>query len=164
MAAQRPRVAAEAEFLDGADRPLLAGAAATAVRTIDDRIFPAYSIGIKLTWPLWDGGASEAASSAARAQAEALDHEIAAERTHQRDEQARAQLARDNAQSRLAAAEALLQVATTRATEAQEAYDLGAIDIAALADARALLRRAKTEVLHEQLARAEADLVLRSHP
>ena len=136
-----------------ADAPVLSGTASAGVAAQDVRPFPAYSLGVGLSVPLWDGGASRAAASVARAQVAALDARMREQEQAQRDAHARAQLQADNAATLVSAADALLAACGKRLREAEEAYTLGAGGIDAVASARAALRRAETELV---LARLEA--------
>jgi outer membrane protein len=120
--------------------------------------FPLYGAGLTLSVPLWDGGLSRANQMAAEAEAQELRAEIDAfERGHTLDaRQADQDLAQ--AQARLQTAEALIQVAEKRLAVAQRGYDLGATDIIQVGQARALLRRARTEALIARVEQADAQL------
>jgi outer membrane protein TolC len=127
----------------------------------NDTVFPSYGVGVSFKMPLWDGGSASADARVERAKAEELAANIAAH-TQEREKQAeRARLDAENATRRLQAASALLEVCRTRLTEAQEAYDLGAGGLELVGRARAMLRRAETEVLMARVARAETALRLR---
>jgi outer membrane protein TolC len=155
---QAAREAARAE--DNADNPLLSGVASAGVHSQDTSLFPSYAVGVNLAWPLWDGGKSEAAAGAARARADELGARMREQTEAKQAERDRAQLDTENAAARIATAQALLQIAAQRVREAEEAYDLGAATLDQVGQARALARRAKTEIVLAQLARADAALRL----
>jgi outer membrane protein TolC len=151
---------ADARRLERADAPLLAGALSAGVRAQDEHVFPAYAVGLSFSLPLLDGGGADAAADAARARAGAIAAELQAERERRRNDRDRAELDRDNARAQLETASALLEVVTQRVSEAEQSYELGATGLEPVAQARALLRRAQTEVVHARLAQAEAALRL----
>jgi outer membrane protein TolC len=155
---QAARAAARAE--DNSDNPLLSGVASAGVHAQDTTVFPAYSVGVNLAVPLWDGGKSDAAAGAARARADELGARMREQVQVRRADRERAQLDADNAGARLETAAALLEIAEQRVREAEEAYDLGAASLDQLAQARALVRRAKTEIVLAKLARSDAALRL----
>jgi outer membrane protein TolC len=162
LALKQRAARADARRIDRADAPVLGGVLAAGVRQQGEDVFPNYAVGLSFSLPLLDGGISAAAAAAARARADALAADLEAERTRRRDARERAALDRENARSQLATATALLEVATQRAHEVEQGYELGALGIEPVAQARALLRRAQTEMLHAKLAYAEAELRLSS--
>jgi outer membrane protein TolC len=162
LALKHQAATAEARRLERADAPLLAGAISAGLRSQDIKVFPGYGVGLSFSMPLLDGGGSEAQAQAARARADAIAAELEDQRQGQQHTRARAQLDRDNALARLSTAEALLEVVRQRVRDAEQAYELGASGLEALADARSLLRRAESEVVHAKLARASAALRLRA--
>jgi outer membrane protein len=160
LALKQRAASAVAQRLERADAPLLAGALSAGVRTQDKRVFPAYAVGLSFSLPLLDGGGADAGADAARARAGAIAAELQVEREQRRNDRDRAELDRDNARAQLETASALLEVVTQRVTEAEQSYELGATSLEPVAQARALLRRAQTEVVHARLAQAEAALRL----
>jgi outer membrane protein TolC len=161
LQSQRTAVQASARAKDRADAPVLGGQVLAGVNGQNDTVFPNYGVGVSFKMPLWDGGSASADARVERAKAEELAANIAAH-TQEREKQAeRARLDAENATRRLQAASALLEVCRTRLTEAQEAYDLGAGGLELVGRARAMLRRAETEVLMARVARAETALRLR---
>jgi outer membrane protein TolC len=162
LALKQHAARADARRRERADAPLLVGALSAGVHAQDDDVFPGYAVGLSFSLPLLDGGSSDAAADAARARADALGAELEAERGQRRNERERAALDRDNARTELQTATALLAVVTQRVSEAEQSYELGASGLEPVAQARALLRRAQTEVVHAKLACAEAELRLSS--
>jgi outer membrane protein TolC len=150
----------QARAHDKADAPVLAGSATGGLRVQGETPFPAYGVGLSFTLPLWDGGASSASSRAAQARSDELSALIAEHEQSERDERQRSQLEAQNAQARLLAAQALLEVCKQRLHEAEQSYELGAGGIEALGQARGMLRRATTEVVLAKLAGARARLGL----
>jgi outer membrane protein TolC len=134
-----------------------AGIAAQGIEHI--KPFPAYAVGVGLSVPLWDGGASSAAASATRAQVAALDARMREHEQAQRDAHAQARLQADSAAALVRAAQVLLGACEKRLHEAEEAYTLGAGGIDAVAAARAGLRRAETELVLASLEVARAALL-----
>jgi outer membrane protein len=166
LALKQQAARADARRREHADAPVLAGALSAGVRAhsdLDDDehdVFPGYAVGLSFSLPMLDGGSTDAAAGIARARAEALAAELEAERRQRLNERERAGLDRDNARAQLQTADALLAVVTQRVSEAEQSYELGASGLEPLAQARALLRRAQTELLHAKLALAEAQLRL----
>lgn len=120
--------------------------------------FPAYSLGLSLTVPLWDGGETKAAAEAAEARAAELGLQSESSERERQQELVRAHADVEHAQKRHAMAEQLRVVCTTRVSDAEAGYELGAMQFDQVQQARALLRRAETEVVLAQVARAEAIL------
>jgi len=149
---------AAARATEHADAPVLAGNVSAGIAAQNKTPLPAYAVGVALTVPLWDGGSSRATASAARARAAELDARRREHLDATRDAHARAKLDADNAADLLRAAQTLLAACTRRLDEAEQAYALGAGRIDAVAEARAGLRRAQTEVVLAKLASAEAAL------
>jgi outer membrane protein TolC len=153
---QRSAARASARMHDHAFAPVLGAQAQAGVQGTGSSVFPVYRLGLNLSVPLWDGGAD----AAARAQAEAQAAELAArtvEYSQQRDHaRARSQAAQAQAQRRIALATELVELTRTRLTQLEEGYPLGAASLKDLADARAALQRAKTELVLAQAMRAEA--------
>ncbi len=143
------------------DAPVLAGVVSAGVHAQNDTAFPSYAVGVSLKVPLSDGGSAEASASAARARAQALAATIDDHSQALADGRARAALAQQNAGARLRAAEALLKVSQARLADAERAYELGAGGLQGIGQARAMLRRAETEVVLAKVARAGAVLEVR---
>jgi outer membrane protein len=153
---QRSAARASARVHDHAFAPVLGAQAQAGVQGTGHSVFPVYRLGLNLSVPLWDGGAD----AAARAEAEAQAAELAArsvEYTQQRDHaRARSQAAQAQAQRRIALATELVELTRTRLTQLEEGYPLGAATRKDLADARAAVQRANTELVLAQAMRAEA--------
>jgi outer membrane protein TolC len=108
--------------------------------------------------PIWDGGLTKAAVVAAEAEADQLDAELRAEAAHQEQNYRRAQREAEHALEALSIAQQLAELAEKRLVDAQQGYDLGVHGIEVVAEARALARRAQTEVLLSKVAHARARL------
>jgi outer membrane protein TolC len=153
---QRSAARAAARVHDHAFVPVLGAQAQAGVQGTGHSVFPVYRLGLNLSFPLWDGGAD----AAARAEAEAQAAELGArtvEYTQQRDHaRARSQAAQAQAERRIALTAELVELTSTRLTQLEEGYPLGAATLKDLADARAAVQRAKTELVLAQAMRAEA--------
>jgi len=156
---ERQALQASVRAAEKTDAPVLSGSASAGIAAQDIRPFPSYAVGVGLSVPLWDGGASRAAASATRAQVAALDARMREQEQAQRDAHARALLEADSADALVRAAQALLTACDKRLREAEEAYTLGAGGIDAVAAARAGLRRAETELVLASLEVARSALL-----
>ncbi len=157
---ERQRVAAQRMELSYKKQrmPQLGVSALIGLRNQQSSLFPLYGAGLSLFVPLYDGGISGAMAASARAEIDFLNARL---RSHARDqERAHGKAERDAEQAldSLAIAEQLLVVAEKRLIDAQNGYDLGVNGIEQIAEARALVRRARTEVLRSKVAHAEARL------
>lgn len=128
----------------------------------DYKILPSYVVGLGLSIPIWDGGGSRAAAAATDAQADELRLRLESTESERDHERKRAQLDAEHALKRQQTAEKLLAVCTTRVADVEAGYELGAMQFDQVQQARAMLRRAQTEVVLAKVARAEA--VLRFAP
>lgn len=158
LAGQREAASKMARMQDKADAPVLTGKLSAGIHAQDTTAFPAYAVGVGFSLPLWDGGGSDAGAAAARAHADELRAMIRERREQNRSDFERARLDAANAASRLASAEELLEVCTTRLAEAEQSYELAAGSEDQVAQARSMLRRARSEVVQARLARADAAL------
>jgi outer membrane protein TolC len=138
--------------------PLLAASALAGLRAQGLTPFPVYAVGLSLSMPLWDGGSAKASAAAARAHASELSALMRQHQEQRKGELLHAQLDATNASTRLHTAEALREICEQRLSEAEQGYELGSGSLEQLAQARALLRRARTEVLLARVERAEARL------
>jgi outer membrane protein len=138
--------------------PQLGVAVLAGARAQNGYYFPLYSAGVSLFVPLYDGGISAAAAAGARAQQDALDARLRDHGRQQERAYLRAERDARQALEALSIAEELLTVAEKRLSDAQAGYDLGVNGIDLIANARALRRRAQTEVLRARVAHAEARL------
>jgi outer membrane protein TolC len=141
--------------------PLLSGNVLAGVRSQGLTPFPVYALGINFSVPLLDGGEAKASGAAARAHADEIAALVRQRREQQQGDLDRARLDAGNAVTRLQTAQALLEVCEQRVSEAEQSYELGVGSIDQLAQARALLRRARTEVVLARVARTEATLRVR---
>jgi outer membrane protein TolC len=155
---QRKAAQASARVHDHAYAPILSAQAQAGVLGQGSYPFPVYRLGVTISVPLWDGGAD----GAARAQAEARAAELAAQaedyaqaRDHQRVRSAALQA---QAARRIELAEELVRLTQARLAQLDEGYPLGAATLQELADARAGVQRANTELVLAQAMRAEAAL------
>ena len=155
---QRAAARATARVHDHAFAPVLSAQLQAGVQGHAEHVFPAYRLGVNLSVPLWDGGADAAARTEAEAHAAALAAQ-AAEYTQQRKRNAtRTRAAREQAARRIQVAAELVELTRTRLAQLEEGYPLGAATLKDLADARAALQRARTELVLAQAMRAEAAL------
>lgn len=138
--------------------PQLGVSVLAGVRNQQTSFFPLYGAGLSFFVPLYDGGLSEAAAAAARAQYDALGARLRGHAREQERAHSRAERDAEQALDSLAIAEQLLAVAEKRLSDAQAGYELGVNGIDQIADARALVRRAQTEVLLSKVAHADARL------
>jgi len=158
LAMQAHAAEASARAAEHGTNPVLSGAASAGLHAQDTTLFPSYSVGLALSVPLWDGGSSDASAASARAHAAELRAREQATREQRRARDARAALGGDNAARLLRAARVLLVLCEKRLREAEQAYELGAGPIDAIAQARTSLRHAQSEVVRAQLAGAQAAL------
>jgi outer membrane protein TolC len=145
---------------DHAFTPVLSANAQAGVQGLDDHVFPVYRVGVSLLVPLWDGGAEAALRAQAQArgaqlgaQAEALERAAARART-------RSRMLKDQADRRIAIADRLLTVCSTRVSQLEAASPLGAASYLELADARNAAARAETELVLARALRAQVLLGL----
>ncbi|MET0340876.1 MAG: TolC family protein [Polyangiales bacterium] len=124
--------------------------------------FPTYLAGLSLAVPLWDGGASNASSEAADARADEVRIRLEHAEVTRAQELARARLDVVHAERRADTAQQLLEICKTRLADVEAGYEMGAMQFEQVVQARALLRRAETELVMAKVARAEA--VLRVSP
>ncbi|MFT3926799.1 MAG: TolC family protein [Myxococcales bacterium] len=136
--------------------PQLALSALVGARNQQSHFFPLYAAGLSFFVPLYDGGLSRALASSARAQRDALDAQLRAHMREQESLHLKAERDADQALDSLSIANQLLTVAEKQLHDAQAGYDLGVNGIEQIAGARALVRRAQTEVLLSKVAHAEA--------
>lgn len=122
------------------------------------RAFPSYSLGLSLTIPLWDGGSTRAAAEAAEANAAELDLTLASAERERNAAYDRARLEAEHAEKRKQLAVQLLEVCKQRVADTEAGYELGAMQFDQVQQARALLRRAQTEVVMAAVARTAAVL------
>lgn len=158
LEAQQRAQSASARMQEKTTAPLLSGNLQAGVHAQGLTLFPSYLVGISFALPLWDGGMSSAAAGSARAHADEIGALMQKHEQEREAEIAHARLDADNAVARLQTADALLQACEQRVTEAEQGYELGASSIEQLTQARALLRRARTEVVLARVSRAEAAL------
>lgn len=159
-ALQLERTAAEraAEALDDGDNAVLGGLGSVGLYGQPGSLFPNYNVGVSLNVPLWDGGGDEASADVARAQRAGVDARIREHEIARKQEQSEVSVDVANATRRLGTAEALLASTTAQLSEAEARYDLGGGGIEPIAVARAMMRRAHTELLLAKIARVEAAL------
>jgi len=159
-ALQLEHAAAEraAEALDEGDNAVLGALGSVGMYGQPDKIFPSYSVGIGVSVPLWDGGADEASAGAAHAKSDGISARIREHEQAQEQEKREVAIDSANASKRLEMAQALLESTTAQLAEAEARYDLGGGGIEPIAVARAMMRRAHTELLLAKVARIEAAL------
>lgn len=138
--------------------PVLGATAAAGLEAQSTTFFPIYNVGVSLSIPLWDGGGADAAESAARARSEGVGAQIRQHEAGSSQQDRQRALEIEHAGKRLETADALLASCTVQLAEAEARYDLGGGGIETIAVARAMMRRAQTEVLLAKIARTEATL------
>ncbi len=138
--------------------PVLGATAAAGLEAQSTTFFPIYNVGVSLSIPLWDGGGTDAAESAARARSEGVGAQIRQHEAGSSQQDRQRALEIEHAGKRLETADALLASCTVQLAEAEARYDLGGGGIETIAVARAMMRRAQTEVLLAKIARTEATL------
>jgi len=147
-----------ADALDQSDNAVLGGLTSLGIYGELGSFAPNYNIGLNLSVPLWDGGGDEASAAAARARKAGIDAQIREHEIARKQEQREVSVDVANATKRLTTADALLASTTAQLEEAEARYDLGGGGIEPIAVARAMMRRAHTELLLAKIARVEAAL------
>jgi len=147
-----------AEALDQSDNATLGALGSVGMYGQTKYPFPNYSVGIGLSVPLWDGGADDASAAAARARSDGISAQIREHELAKEQEKRVVTIDTHNANKRLEMAQALLASTTVQLAEAEARYDLGGGGIEPIAVARAMMRRAHTELLLAKVARVEAAL------
>lgn len=155
---ERDAAAKAASAADQGDNAVLGGLGSLGLYGQTGSIFPNYNLGLSLSVPLWDGGADEASAAAARARKVGLEAQIRQHQLERTQEQESVSVDIQNATRRLATAQALLESTRAQLEEAEARYDLGGGGIEPIAVARAMMRRAHTELLLAKIARVEAAL------
>jgi outer membrane protein TolC len=158
LASQREAANKTTRQQDKGNAPVLTGKLSAGARAQGTTVFPAYAVGIGFSVPLWDGGVAHANAAVARARVDELSAQMRERRELHRNDLQRARLDAANANARLTSAEALLETCTQRLQEAEESYELAAGSIDQVAQAREMLRRARSEVVLAKLARVDAEL------
>lgn len=161
---EQQAASASARAQDKLTAPLLTANALAGARVQGLTPFPVYAIGINFSVPLSDGGNAKASAAAIRAHADELGARRRQHEEQRQGELAHARLDAANAVTRLHTAQALLEVCDQRVNETEQSYELGAGSLEQLAQARALLRRARTEVVLARVAHAEATLRVAGRP
>jgi outer membrane protein TolC len=119
---------------------------------------PSYAVGLSMAIPLWDGGGASASADATEARADELRIQLESAEQQRNQARERARLDAEHAQKREATALKLLEVCKTRVADTEAGYELGAMQFEQVQQARALLRRAETEIVLARVSRAEAIL------
>lgn len=158
LGAKQRAAEASARQAARADNPVLSASALLGLRGQSSSLFPLYKLGLGLSFPLWDGGASEAAERAARAQAKAAR---AAREKKIKERTAEHEAASEDlklAERRVGIAERLLKLSEARLSDAESRYTEGAATAEELSRARERHAQASGELLTAQLSRAEIAL------
>jgi outer membrane protein TolC len=161
-ALEKARAAAEAarRMQSRLSAPVLAYRLNAGVEAADISFFPAFGVGVGLTVPLWDGGATSAAEAAARAAEAELSAQLEAERARDKHAKARRDLQSTHADKLLALAENALAAAETRVQQLREGPTLAAADQEALATAETERTKAGADVVRARAARVQLQLGL----
>jgi len=157
---QKRAAEATADAHDHAFAPVIAANAQAGVQGNMGNVFPLYRVGLSVSLPLWDGGAESANRGQARARAAELSAQATQYQQAREQRLKRSALLREQAERRIGVAKQLVELCGTRLSQLEEAYPLGAARFTDLADARAALSRAQTELVLAQAMRAEAALAL----
>jgi outer membrane protein TolC len=155
-------LAAQAEGFRLRSAPVIAASGELGVRGQSDLLFPTYRLGLMISVPFWDGGASRAEARAATAQADRLRARARTSARGALDERAQVASEWKHANETVRLAEELRDLAREALAQAAERYRIGSVDLAALADARGRVVQADLGLLAAKRARAEAALRLRS--
>jgi outer membrane protein len=153
---QRLAARSTAKIYDHAFAPTISAQVQAGVQGQDIDLFPLYRVGLNVTVPLWNGGADTANRSQAEAHAAELEAQAGEYRRQREYERKRAQLVKAQAERRLGLANRLIELCNTRLGQLEEGYPLGAATLPQVADARAAVQRARTELVLAQAMRAEA--------
>ncbi|MGB5694229.1 MAG: TolC family protein [Polyangiales bacterium] len=148
----------EAQMHRGSRVPALAIIGQTGVAGINERVFPMYRLGVSLAVPFWDGGRAVAMAHAAEAEAIELEARARDAQLKVDEDRQRALLDRKQAEEQLVLATNLVSISEKRVEQAQARYDLGAVELESVADARAALRDARSRLVQIQVARSDAIL------
>lgn len=126
----------------------------------NEKLFPVYAVGVGLTVPLWDGGATSAAEAGARAVAAELAAQLDAERARDTHLRARQTMQAPHVERLISLAEAAVTLAETRIAQLQAGPTLASAEQAALADAEAERSRARADLIRARATRAQLALGL----
>lgn len=147
-----PVVSADAQVGVRAQNPIAGGGLSG--------LFPTYRVGVSVSVALSDGGSANATANVARAEAEELaarSRELAQAR---RTVRSQAQADAAAAQERLRIARELLALSDRRGREAEERYEQAGGRVEAIAEAKAVRRRANMEIVLAEIAAARARYAL----
>ncbi len=142
--------------------PVITGAAEAGLHGQGTELFPAYRVGVSLSLALLDGETEAAQHSVARAQVAELSAQANDLSQSLSIERRSGEAAFASAVERVRAALELQTAAKAEYDAAAGRYELGAANIDAVIDARALLMNARLELLEARAARADAVLRLRA--
>jgi len=157
---QRQAALSAAHAADRGAAPVLDAAADLGLQGQDATLFPAYKVGITLSFPLWDGGARSAQAAVHRAEARGLDARRQATERHLQAEQAAARERFAAAAEDLRLSLELLSTAELVLSQAEEHYRSGSDTLERVLNAQRSLVQARREVLSSQLETARARLEL----
>lgn len=157
---QRRAAQASARVHDHAFAPVISASAQAGVQGNMGSVFPLYRVGLNVSVPLWDGGADAANRGQAQARAAQLASAAAQLEQVRQQRKHRGELIKAQAERRIGLAQQLVQLCSTRLSQLEEAYPLGAARFTDVTDARSALSRAQTELVLAQAMRAEAALDL----
>lgn len=141
-------------------RPALGYRLSAGVEGQDEHFFPIFGVGIDLTVPLWDGGATSAAEAGARAAEAELSAQLDAARARDKHEQARRNLQIEHANKLLALAENAVALAEMRLQQVLEGPTLATAEQQALAAAETERTKARADLVRAKAARVQLRLGL----
>jgi outer membrane protein len=161
-ALEKARAAAEAarRMQSRMSAPALAYRLSAGVEGQDTKFFPLFGIGIGLTVPLWDGGATSAAEAGARAAEAELTAQLDGERARNKHANTRRNLQINYADRLVALAETAVALAETRVQQLREGPTLATAEQEASAAAEADRTKAHAELVRARAARVQLQLGL----
>ncbi len=160
LAARADAARATARLHEKRYAPQLSASASAGLRGQLDTLFPFYIAGVGLEIPLYDGGEGSARAAAARADAKALEEQLAQRASEQSRTRVRGRLRLAQARRRVVLAQKLVQATEARLKDTVERYEEAAARSNELIDAQAQNAQAGAQLLTAKLDRARAALAL----
>ncbi|HKU39474.1 MAG TPA: TolC family protein, partial [Polyangiales bacterium] len=151
---------ARSRMQDRLNAPVLAYRANAGIEGQSEDLFPNFGVGVGLSLPIWDAGASKAAEAGARAEAAELAAQTEAERARQRKLQSQRKLQAEHALRLLGLAERGLALAEARVQQLESGTTLANAEQEALASAEADRARARADVVRARAGCAQLQLGL----
>ena len=149
---------AQATLSERAQRPELGLRVEAGLRGQEGRLFPLYSGGLTLTFPIWDGGASSALARAARSEAEALAAQAEVDQRDRRTSADQRELDLASARQQVQIAERLAEVALEARADVESRLDEMAATSEDLNQADERVAQARATLLEAKVERARVML------